>query len=73
MNHKESKRYILSSPPDSPPKDAAVAAESSVDPMITQQKKQKAAAMVPMSREQYEAQQSQIREVYDEESVVFAL
>jgi hypothetical protein len=24
--------------------------------------------MVPMSREQYEAQQSQIREVYDEES-----
>ena len=31
-------------------------------------RKAKARSMVPMSREQYEAQQSVIREVYDEES-----
>ena len=33
-----------------------------------QRQQQKAKGMVPMSKEQYEAEQSKVREVYDEES-----
>lgn len=33
-----------------------------------EQKQRKASTMVPMSREQYKAEQSKVREVYDEES-----
>ena len=36
-------------------------------------RQKKAKSMVPMSREQYEAEQSKIREVYDEESGRFRL
>ena len=36
--------------------------------IIAEEKAKKARSMVPMSREQYEAEQSVIREVYDEES-----